>query len=145
MQFRDSIDFQAIKLLAQIGLLAAWEGMFTEAEAIFEGAQRVYPDVPQIRNSMALASFSAGRHGEAIEILQEAMLTPGGELMAKSMLAFVLQQAGRTGWQQLAREVLNKGGDLAAVELASHVLGEPSTPSTSTRRVDAPATRSRFA
>jgi tetratricopeptide (TPR) repeat protein len=145
MQFRDSIDFQAIKLLAQTGLLAAWEGMFVDSEAIFEGAQRVYPDVPQIRNSMALAAFTGGRHGEAIEILQEAMLTPGAELMAKSMLAFVLQQAGRTGWQQLAREVLNKGGDVAAIELASHVLGETMPTANPGRKVDATSVRGKYA
>lgn len=143
MQFRDAIDFQAIKLLAQVGLLAAWEGMFAEADAIFEGAETVYPDVPQIKNSKALAAYTAGRHGEAIQILQGAMSMPGAQAMAKSMLAFVMQQIGRPGWQALAREVLNDGSDVAATELARHVLGDHAPATPEKRVVGAP--RNRFA
>lgn len=119
----DVVDFEAIRLLTQLGLLAAWLGSHAHAQSIFDGVLGWCPHVVQIRNSHALALQLAGRTDEAVRVLNDSVSAYPADAMVKALLAFVLRESGRPGWQMLAESVERRGGDVCAVWLARHTLG----------------------
>lgn len=119
----DEVDFEAVRLLTQLGLLAAWLGSHDHAECILEGVCRWCPNLVQIRNSQALALHLAGRSDEAVRVLNDSMVAFPAEPMVRALLAFVLRESGRPGWQTLAESVERRGQDICAVWLARHMLG----------------------
>lgn len=131
-----ALDFELIRLLTQVGLLASWSGMHDHAERILRGAAVACPDVAQIHNCLGLALFTAGRRDEAVRCLTDAVERFPADAMARATLAFVLKQLGRAGWPLLAESVDRATGTYEAVWLARHTLGlEPEPP----LNADAPA------
>lgn len=122
------IDFELVRLLTQVGLLASWSGMHDHAERILRNASAARPEVAQIRNCLGLALFSAGRRDEAVRCLTETVERFPADAMARATLAFVLKQLGRAGWPLLAESV-DVDTSYEAAWLARHTLGlEPEPP-----------------
>lgn len=125
-----TIEFELIRLLTQVGLLASWAGMHDEAQRVLDGAAAWCPDVAQIRNCQGLALFAAGRSDEAVRRLTQTVTDFPGDDMAKATLAFVLKQLERPGWTLLAESVDRGMQSYEAVWLARHTLGlDPRPPS----------------
>jgi cytochrome c-type biogenesis protein CcmH/NrfG len=121
---RPDVDTDVVKLLIQVGLLAAWERMFDDAEIILAGAESYRPDLPHIGYGRALMHHTQGRSAEAIDVLRNHVLRAHpNNMMATSLLGFLLQQTGQAGWQALLDRVVEDGTDGPAVDLARQVLG----------------------
>lgn len=118
-----SIDFETVRLLTQVGLLASWCGAHEQAATILSGASAWSPDVAQIRNCHGLALMMAGRSNEAVELLTDTTERHPDDEMARATLAFVLKQLDRPSWRTVAETVGLWGQSQEAVWLARHTLG----------------------
>jgi thioredoxin-like negative regulator of GroEL len=128
---RPEVETAVIKSLIQVGLLAAWERMFDRAETVLAGAKAYRPDLPHVGYGYALMYHSQGKSAEAVDVLRREVLAAHPDnMMAKSLLGFILHHSGQPGWRELLNEVVDDGKDEPALELAQHVLGErqPSPP-----------------
>lgn len=126
---RPEIDIDIVKSLVQVGLLAAWERMFPEAETILNGLNGYELDLPHIGYTYALMYHARGESATAIDLLRNDVLRKHPQdHMAKSLLGFLLQQTGQNGWRELCEEVLKQGGDSAAADLAKNVLQSADAP-----------------
>lgn len=90
------VDSELVRLLMRIGYLAAWNGLYKEAIAVFDGVQAVRPEseVPVI--GAAVVAMLSGNPEVAIRTLQEGALTlnPGSDL-ARAHLGCALRLQGR--------------------------------------------------
>ena len=96
-----------VRLMMEIGYLATGNGFSAEADLIFEGLRAVRPksEIPII--GLAVTRMNAGRHLEAVSLLEEQALRlcPGSEL-AQGFLGLALRLAGHTGRSQSVLEDL---------------------------------------
>jgi hypothetical protein len=117
-----------VRLMMEIGYMAAGNGFSAEAEAIFEGVRAVRPgsEVPII--GLAVTRMNTGRPLEAVSLLerQALRLSPGSEL-ALGFLGLALKLAGHTSrsqwvFEDLAARATNPcAGAMARALLADHV------------------------
>lgn len=116
---RPDIEFDLLKELVQVGLLATWHRMFAQADLILNGVKVYKKDWTPLTHAYGLLYYSKGDPAAALEILRALPSDP----MAMSLTGFLLQQTGQQGWGELCREVCAQDGSSAAKELAAHLLG----------------------
>lgn len=122
---QDRPDGDDIRLLGEIGFLAAGRGMPREAEAIAAGFAAWRPASALAGMVRAIAAMGAGRDDEAARVLREdALRAEPDSADAKALLGLALERAG---YRQAAQGVLeplaaDAGGDDTAGRLARAVL-----------------------
>ncbi len=89
------IEREEIKLLAEVGMLAATQADLTAARAIFAAIEQERPDAAAAYAGLALAYLFRGRSEEAVECLQRGLLAVPSEeqsdLQAFLVLAFEVE------------------------------------------------------
>ncbi|WP_428000742.1 hypothetical protein [Acidovorax sp.] len=124
-----------IRLLTQIGFIAAGQADVPRAERIFGALSHVRPDRAFAHVGPAMALLNAGRAAEAAQQLLRALpqLAPGEDAdTVSAVCALALQLEGRTSEStRLLRDLLHNAapdGDNDGLRLARRMLGEPQAP-----------------
>lgn len=123
MAVEDLLSESEAQLLAQLGLLSAWQGQHADAQFIFEGLAAVFPESNVVLCTSSLAMLAAGKIGDALEILKPVVKREPSAMFPKSLLALALKEGGLPGWEPLVEEVIDDGTDERAVELATSLVG----------------------
>jgi len=133
-------DSQDVRLLTEIGFLAAVKGDVMRAEKIFSALLLFRPGKAFAHVGLAVALMNAGRAGDAVAHLTAATPDPGEDAeMVQTMLGLALQLDGRSHQsQQVLRKLVgppaacNAASDsarLARKLLGEHPEGTNATPS----------------
>ena len=86
-----------VKLLSEIGFMAAARCRVQDATTIFEGLQAARPDSEYPAIGLAVAQLSGKNYDQAIKLLRENALAKNPDSAdAKSFLGLALKMAGRT-------------------------------------------------
>ncbi len=126
-----------IRLLTQVGFIAAGQADVIRAERIFGALARLRPARAFAPVGRAMALLNAGRAPEAVQALQQAR--PGMQAgedadTLAAFLALALQLDGRSSESRrtlhFLLETAAPGADNDGLRLARRMLGEPSSPST---------------
>ncbi|WP_009965810.1 tetratricopeptide repeat protein [Verrucomicrobium spinosum] len=118
------VDSELVRLLMRIGYLAAWNGLYKEAIAVFDGVQAVRPEseIPIIGG--AVVAILSGNPEVAIKSLKEGALTlnPGSDL-ARAHLGCALRLQGREEeGHAILQEVASTSSQPDARAMASNLL-----------------------
>lgn len=89
------LDAAEIRWLVQLGFESALNGQAAQAWALFSALERLRPAASFVPLGRALALLAAGRHDEAVGLLEPACARWPEEAALALMLAMALQQAGR--------------------------------------------------
>jgi len=125
------LDREDIRLLVEIGFLAAGRGLLSQAEAIFTAVLLLRPDKAVGYVGMAMALLNAGRAADAIICLQEARLPTGEEDDLVRAFQGLALQLDRRAFESvgllraLAYQPLPAAGATEGMLLARRLLGEP--------------------
>ena len=96
MQGQRLLDPDDIRLLTQIGFMAAARADVQRAEVIFGALLHVRPERSFSHIGMATALLNAGRAGDAVTCLEKARLPPGEDAdMVQAILGLALQLDAR--------------------------------------------------
>lgn len=118
------ISIDTARMLAQIGLLAAWDGDCKSAESIFTALQTIKPNESNIPICRAMVLACKGNNDEAHALLQEVLKAHPHNIHAKCMLGYILFLMDGKGWQALFEEVITDGSDASSIELAKEILAD---------------------
>lgn len=126
------------RILLQVALLGTEIGENAHASEIAETLQELRPDLPHASVVLAMNDFYAGKKDDGIRALESTLARFPDSQLSKAMLAVCLQNAGRSGWQQMLESVIDDGRDEYAIGLACAILGRtngsgnaaPSAPAT---------------
>lgn len=123
-----------VRLLTQVGYLAAGWGRVAQAECIFAALQQERPQQSFALLGVPTALLNAGRHFEAVQRLQAIAPLPEGEEadMVGAFLGLALQLDTRNAQaQQVLRPLAEKARTTATASpgarLAAHLLGTACT------------------
>ena len=98
-------DGSDLRLLGEIGLMAAGRGMVREAEAIAAGFEAWRPESALAGMIRALGAMGRGRDEEAVRLLRrDALRAEPDSADAKALLGLALERAG---YRQAAAAVLD--------------------------------------
>ena len=119
-----TVDDEMIDLLVELGLIASGYRLTGEADTIAVGLQRERPDSTRPHLIRAMSQLNAGNAAGAVrELHEQALKIDSGDIMVKAFLALALHVEGRaTERDRIAGEVLEQGGDAAAVALAQSLI-----------------------
>lgn len=123
MATKMGVDVRSIRLLLEIGVTAAYEGMAADGEGIVRGVQRFRDDVPQPGLCLIGAFFFQRRFEEAIIEAQALLKRFPNCQMAKALLGLSMFDAGYRDWEAPLKEVVNDGRDEWAIKVAMTTLG----------------------
>ena len=118
------ISVDMTRMLAQIGLLAAWDGDCKSAESIFSVLQTIKPQEANIPLCRAMVLACKENYDEAHALLQEVLKAHPHNIHAKCMLGYILFLMEGKGWQALFEEVIADGSDPSSIELANEILAD---------------------
>ncbi len=92
------LSSEEIKLLTEVGFLAASRGDTKRAKGIFSGLQQLRPQRAFAYIGLAVALMNTGRHDEAATLLTNAVERVDSDERdeVNAFLGFALQLAGRT-------------------------------------------------
>ena len=91
----DFSDPELLKKLSEVGYLSCLKGNIAQGEIIMEGVHAMNEQSIPIKVGLAIARISASRYGEAVDILQNEVLTEDPENMtAKCFLGIALTEMG---------------------------------------------------
>ena len=102
------------RLLGEIGLLAAGYGLNGHAQAILAAVRDLSPDSAAPAVGTAILLMNAGRHDEAVGLLERAVDTVAerDRQAVTALLGWVLQRSGRSAEsERILRRVLAAAGD----------------------------------
>lgn len=117
------VDVKSIRLLLEIGVTAAYEGLPAEGESIVRGVQSFRDDVPQPGVCLIGAFFFQKRYEEAIAEANAVLKRFPNCQMAKALLGLSMFDAGYRDWDKPLKEVVDDGRDEWAIKLAMTTLG----------------------
>ena len=116
---------QSVQRLMEIGLMAAGNGLLSDAETIFLGLAAARPESELPLVGRAFVRMNAGRHKEAALLLQQAMEKNPDSDLAMSFLGAALQMSGLTSASlDVLQQVIEANGNPEAVEFAKSLLEE---------------------
>ncbi|MEO1524995.1 MAG: HrpB1 family type III secretion system apparatus protein [Planctomycetota bacterium] len=122
-----NLQTQTVQRLMEIGFLAAGNNMESQANRIFDAVAAARPDSEMPNVGRAITALNKGHVNEAIELLRQAVERNSESEMAMTFLGLALKLGGMGAASEDAlRQVVNSGGDPAAIELASSLLVEHS-------------------
>ncbi len=119
-----TVDDEMIDLLVELGLIASGYRLTGEANTIAAALQRERPDSTRPHLIRAMSQLNAGNAAGAVrELHEQALKIDPRDIMVKAFLALALHVEGRaTERDRIAGEVLEQGGDAAAVALAQSLM-----------------------
>lgn len=117
------VDVRAIRLLLETGVLASYEGLHAEGEAIVRGVQCFRDDVPQPGVCLVSAFYFQGRFDDAIAEAKSLLKRFPNCQMAKALIGASMFCAGYRQWEKPLKEVVEDGRDEWAIDLSTNVLG----------------------
>ena len=118
------IGVDTARTLANVALLAAWEGDSAAAEYILMALQAAKPNEANIRVCRAMVFACRDRHAESIALLNGVLHDDPENVCAKALLGYVMFSAGEQGWDVMLEDVVRDGSDRASVDLAQQILME---------------------
>ena len=127
-------DSDDIRLLTEIGFLAAGRGDLARAEAIFGALLALRPAKATGHVGIAMALLNRGRFADAAQRLDAVVLPPGEDRdLVRAIQGLALQldrrQAEATRLlRALAGQTAPPQGQTDGMRLARSLLGEPATP-----------------
>ena len=114
---------ETVKLLTEIGFMAAAHCRVKEATTIFEGLQAMRPDSEYPAIGLAVAQLSGKHFDQAIKLLRENALAKNPDSAdAKSFLGLALKMAGRTSESETPLKEAVASGNGAAKAMAETLL-----------------------
>lgn len=128
------------RILLQVALLGTELGETARATEIAETLEELRPDLPHASVVLAMNDFYAGKKDEGIRALDFTLARFPDSQLAKAMLAVCLQNAGRSGWQQMLESVIEDGRDGYAIGLACAILGRTNAPGSAAQPAPAATT-----
>jgi Bacterial type III secretion protein (HrpB1_HrpK) len=117
------VDIRAVRLLLETGVLASYEGMHEEGEAMVRGVQSFRDDVPQPWICLVSAFYFQRRNDDAIAEAKALLKRFPNCQMAKALMGTCMFSAGYRDWQIPLKEVMEDGRDEWAIDMARTVLG----------------------
>jgi hypothetical protein len=117
------VDVRSIRLLLETGVLACYEGLHAEGEAIVRGVQCFRDDVPQPTVCLVSAFYFQGRYDDAIAEAKALLKRFPNCQMAKALMGTCMFCAGYKHWDKPLKEVIDDGRDEWAIDMAKNVLG----------------------
>lgn len=117
------LSSETVRLLTEIGFLAAGRGYPTEAMTIFTGLEAVRPGHEQAPIGIAVTHLNAGRAEEAVRHLRAASAAHPESDNLRAFFGLALKLAGRTREsEQVLQQLLQDGTDEQAVRMAKALL-----------------------
>ena len=106
---------EAVRMLMEIGMMAANNGMHKQAFEIFDGIEAVRPDAEYGPLGVALIHMNLGEYDQAVAVLKEGALQRNPESAeAKMFLALALRLADRAGeCDEVVKELQESGDELS--------------------------------
>jgi len=117
------VDIRSIRLLLESGVMASYEGLFAEGEAIVRGVQSFRDDVPQPGVCLVAAFYFQRRYDDGIAETKILLKKFPNCQMAKALMALCMFSAGYRNWEKLLKEVVDDGRDEWAINMALTALG----------------------
>jgi len=112
-----------VRLLMRLGYWAVWHGLYTEAAALFRGAQAARPtsDVPVI--GMAVLAMAMGKPESAVDLLKTEVAAGRSSAQVQAHLGYALRLAGaEMEGAELLHRVAQGDSDAQARQMASNLL-----------------------
>lgn len=123
------LDTDEVRLLTEVGFLAAGCGDLARADAIFGALRLLRPDRAFPYIGLATARMNAGRAADAVTVLEAAHITDtAGAQIVRTWYGLALQQAGRNDESRRVLESVVRSGTGDGVELARVLLGLKAEP-----------------
>ena len=117
------VSSDLIRELMDIGMLAAYQGLCPQAQAIFNAVRAVRPDseIPYIGHGIAFLNANRAKH--AIMAFEGALQKNPDSGFAKCYLGMACKMTGAADRaEQLLNEVISDSGDQEAVVMAENFL-----------------------
>lgn len=118
-----AVTSEAVRMLMEIGMMAANNGMHKQAFEIFEGIEAVRPDQEYGPLGVALIHMNLGEYDQAVTVLKTGALERNPESAeAKIFLALALRLANRSSECDEVVEALRQSGDELSNNFAAGML-----------------------
>jgi len=113
-----------LDMLVEVAHLALDLQLFEQFDALTFSICRLRPDKPYPHIAVALGEYVRGRRREAIDRLLVVLANFPDAVYTRSLLARFMKELGDPGWEQFAREALERSSQGVAADLARETLGE---------------------
>ena len=117
-QSREAANAQLFERMAQTGHLASECGLHEQAERIFCDLVTARPGVPSPSIALAIVRSCGGKMAQAIDDIRQLRIDYPDNEMATAVLGMFLAQTRQPQADELFRELLARGTDPAAIEVA---------------------------
>lgn len=118
-----AVTSEAVRMLMEIGMMAANNGMHKQAFEIFEGVEAVRPDQEYGPLGVALIHMNLGEYDQAVTVLKTGALERNPESAeAKIFLALALRLANRSSECDEIVRALRQSGDELSSNFAAGML-----------------------
>ena len=117
------VDLRPIRLLLESGVVASYEGLAAEGEAIIRSVMSFRDDVPQPWSCLVGALFFQRRFEEGIAEAKALLKKFPNCQMAKALIGACMFELGYRDWEKPLKEVLEDGRDEWAINFAATALG----------------------
>jgi len=117
-QSREAANAQLFERMAQTGHLASECGLHEQAERIFCDLVTARPGVPSPSIALAIVRSCGGKMAQAIEDMRQLRIDHPDNEMATAVLGMFLAQTRHPDADELFCELLARGTDPAALEVA---------------------------
>lgn len=117
------VDLRPIRLLLESGVVASYEGMTSEGEAIIRSVMRFREDVPQPWSCLVGAFFFQRRFEDGITEAKALLKKFPNCQMAKALVGACMFELGYRDWEKPLKEVIEDGRDEWAIRFANTALG----------------------
>jgi hypothetical protein len=111
------------RLLMEVSILGTAIGEFSLAGDITRALADLRSELPYGSVAFAMNEFAAGRCGECVTRLEEALEKYPDNQLCRAMLGACMKMLGRSGWRGLLEEVIADNLDEEAVGFACAILG----------------------
>jgi len=116
------ISAASVRRLLEIGYIAAGNGYFVEAEAIFRGLSAVRPTSPAPTIGRAVSALNRGMASEAVLLLESERDRSPGDALVQAFYGLALRSAGRNAESAAVLAVLTENPDPVAAAMAQALL-----------------------
>jgi hypothetical protein len=123
MAMKLGIDVRITRLLLEVGVLASYEGLEAEGEAIVRSVAVYRDDVPQPGACLVAAFYFQKRYGEAIDEGKALLRKFPNSQIVKALMGVAMFESGLRDWDAPLKEVVEDGRDEWAINLARSTLG----------------------
>ena len=118
---------ETVRLLMEVGLLAASTGLADKATKIFDGIHAVRPESELPLVGRSIAQIHAGLPADAADTLEAALRINANSEFAKSYLGMAMLLSGRPfDAKSVLNSVVTEGHEASTVALARTLLKEAS-------------------